>query len=56
MLLQRKYVWSNQSYFKINHNIEIGGVRSPLANLVEEDMPKVEAVAKLIRDTEAKYL
>ena len=33
---------------KINHNIEIGGVRSPLANLVEEDMPKVEAVAKLI--------
>ena len=41
---------------KINHNIEIGGVRSPLANLVEEDMPKVEAVAKLIRDTEAKYL
>lgn len=41
---------------KINYNIEIGGVRSPLANLVEEDMPKVEAVAKLIRDTEAKYL
>ena len=41
---------------KINHNIEIGGVRSPLANLVEEDMPRVEAVAKLIRDTEAKYL
>lgn len=41
---------------KINHNIEIGGVRSPLANLVEEDMPKVEAVAKLIRDTEGKYL
>ena len=41
---------------KINHNIEIGGVRSPLANLVEEGMPKVEAVAKLIRDTEAKYL
>lgn len=41
---------------KINHNIEIGGVRSPLANLVEEDMPKVEAVAKLMRDTEAKYL
>lgn len=41
---------------KINHNIEIGGVRSPLANFVEEDMPKVEAVAKLIRDTEAKYL
>lgn len=41
---------------KINHNIEIGGVRSPLANLVEEDMAKVEAVAKLIRDTEAKYL
>lgn len=41
---------------KINHNIEIGGVRSPLANLVEEDMSKVEAVAKLIRDTEAKYL
>lgn len=41
---------------KINHNIEIGGVRSPLANLVEEDMPKVEAVAKLIRDTKAKYL
>ncbi|WP_286033983.1 dihydrodipicolinate synthase family protein [Fusobacterium necrogenes] len=41
---------------KINHNIEIGGVRSPLANLVEEDMPKVEAVAKLIRNTEGKYL
>lgn len=41
---------------KINHNIEIGGVRSPLANLVPEDMEKVEACAKLIRDTEAKYL
>ena len=45
-----------KAILKINHNIEIGGVRSPLANLVEEDMPKVEAVAKLIRDTEAKYL
>jgi len=54
MLLQRKYVI--KATLKINHNIEIGGVRSPLANLVEEDMPKVEAVAKLIRDTEAKYL
>ena len=41
---------------KINHNIEIGGVRAPLAQLAPEDMPKVEACAKLIRDTEAKYL
>lgn len=41
---------------KINHQLDIGGVRSPLVSLVEEDISKVEAVAKLIRDTEAKYL
>lgn len=56
MLMQRKYVWSNKATLKINHNLEIGGVRAPLAQLVPEDMAKVEACAKLIRDTEAKYL
>ncbi len=41
---------------RINHNLNIGGVAAPFANLFPEDMEKVQAVAKLIRDTEAKYL
>lgn len=41
---------------RINHKFDIGGVRAPLAQITEEDMPKIEAVAKLIRDTEAKFL
>lgn len=41
---------------RINHNLNIGGVASPFANLFPEDAEKVQAVAKLIRDTEAKYL
>lgn len=41
---------------RINHDLNIGGVAAPFANLFPEDMEKVQAVAKLIRDTEAKYL
>ena len=35
--------------------LDIGGVRAPLANLVPEDMPKIEAVCKLIDETTAAY-
>lgn len=41
---------------RINHKLDIGGVKAPMANLFPEDMPRVEEVAKLIRETEAKYL
>ncbi len=41
---------------RIREGVDCGSVRNPLPELVAEDMPKVEAVAKLIRDTEAKYL
>ena len=40
-----------KAIIKINHGIDLGGVRSPLANLADEDMPKVEATAKLISNT-----
>lgn len=41
---------------RINHKLDIGGVKAPMANLFPEDMPRVEEVAKLIRETETKYL
>ncbi len=39
----------NKAVLRINEGLELGGVRAPLAPLVPEDMPKVEAVAEKIR-------
>ena len=39
----------------INEGLELGGVRKPLPNLFEEDMPKVEACAKMIADAIARF-
>ncbi|MDD3430175.1 MAG: dihydrodipicolinate synthase family protein [Oscillospiraceae bacterium] len=39
----------------MNENVELGGVRAPLANLVPEDMPQVEKCAKMIKDAVAAY-
>lgn len=41
---------------RINENLDLGGVRKPLAALVPEDMPIVEEAAKMIRDAREKYL
>ena len=41
---------------KINEGLELGGVRLPLAALVEEDMPIVEEAAKMIREAKEKFL
>lgn len=41
---------------RINENLDLGGVRKPLASLVPEDMPIVEEAAKMIRDAREKYL
>lgn len=39
---------------RINENLELGGVRKPLASLIPEDMPIVEEAARMIRDAKAK--
>lgn len=41
---------------RINENLDIGGVRKPLAALIPEDMPIVEEAAKMIREAREKYL
>ena len=41
---------------RINENLDLGGVRKPLAALVPEDKPIVEEAAKMIRDAKEKYL
>lgn len=41
---------------RINENLELGGVREPLAALIDEDMPIVEEAARMIRDAKAKFL
>ena len=45
-----------KAILKINEGLELGGVRAPLANLIESDMPIVEEAARMIRDAKAKYL
>lgn len=44
-----------KAVLKINEGLELGGVREPLANLVEADMVIVEEAAKMIKDTIAKF-
>ncbi len=45
-----------KAVLKINEGLELGGVRKPLANLIDSDVEIVEKVAKMIRDSKAKYL
>lgn len=40
---------------RINENLNIGGVKAPLTNIVESDMPIIQEAAKMIRDSIAKY-
>lgn len=41
---------------RINENLDLGGVREPLAALIDEDMPIVEEAAGMIRDAKARFL
>lgn len=41
---------------RINENLELGGVRKPLASLIPSDMPIVEEAAKMIRDAKENLL
>lgn len=45
-----------KAILKINEGLELGGVREPLAALIDEDMAIVEEAAKMICDAKAKYL
>ena len=45
-----------KAILKINEGLELGGVRKPLADLIDSDMAVVEEAAKMIRDAIAKYL
>ena len=45
----------NKGVLKINEGLELGSVRKPLTGLQEGDWPKVEAAAKHIKETIAKY-
>ena len=38
---------------RINEGLDIGGVRSPLTDLIKEDMPIVEEAARMIREAKA---
>lgn len=41
---------------RINENLDLGSVRAPLAELIEEDMPIVREAAAMICEARAKYL
>lgn len=41
---------------RLNEGIDLGGVREPLAALIEEDMPIVKEAAEMISAAKAKYL
>lgn len=45
-----------KAILKINEGLELGGVRKPLAALVDSDMAIVEEAAAMIREAKAKYL
>ena len=45
-----------KAVLKINENLELGGVRKPLAELIESDRSIVEEAAKMIRDAKEKFL
>lgn len=41
---------------RINENLDLGSVRAPLVELIEEDMPIVREAAAMICEAKAKYL
>lgn len=41
---------------RINENLDLGGVREPLAALIDADMPIAEEAARMIRDAKAEFL
>lgn len=41
---------------RINENLDLGSVRAPLAELIEEDMPIVSEAAEMIRVAREKYI
>ena len=45
-----------KAVMKIRDGLDLGGVREPLYNLVEEDKPKVENCVRLIDEAVAKYI
>lgn len=45
-----------KAILKINENLDLGGVRKPLENLVDSDMEIVNEAAKMINDAKNKYL
>ncbi len=45
-----------KAILKINEGLELGGVREPLAALIDQDMVIVEEAAEMIRTAKAKYL
>lgn len=45
-----------KAILKLNDGIDIGGVRKPLAALIEEDRPIVEEAAEMIRVAREKFL
>lgn len=45
-----------KAILKLNEGLELGGVRKPLAALIDSDMPIVEEAAQMIRDAKAKFL
>ncbi|MCP1638703.1 dihydrodipicolinate synthase family protein [Streptococcus gallinaceus] len=44
-----------KAVLKINEGLELGGVRSPLANLIDEDKEVVETAARLIREAKETF-
>lgn len=45
-----------KAILKINEGLELGGVRKPLASLIESDQPIVEEAARMICDAKEKFL
>lgn len=45
-----------KAILNINEGLELGGVRKPLASLIESDRPIVEEAARMIRDAKARFL
>ena len=45
-----------KAILKINENLDLGGVRAPLASLTEQDMSVVMEAAEMIRRAKDKYL
>lgn len=45
-----------KAILKINEGLDLGGVREPLAALIDRDMAIVEEAARMIRDTKEKFL